>query len=234
MHAHLTFRAVRFALRGLASPLIRPWLAALVAGVATRLFMRHLAAAGAGLAILAGWAVLTMPGLLAWPPSALGRLPWAAVLLLAAVLLEPGWKIWPVRLGLAAVLAWWLRGTPVDAAGFAACVPVFFGLLAALSLAERMGEPAGGDPGWARAGAGFALAGALWAAGVSSHWVIAALVPAVAALVFVGLHQSRPSCWRERWSWSVQGRSWPRIAAGWRRSMPRRWRRSPSGCWRRA
>ncbi len=55
-----------------------------------------------------------------------------------------------------------------------------------MALAERLSRPAAGDPGWARAGAALALAGALWATGASTHWALASLVPAVAALALVG------------------------------------------------
>jgi len=92
-----------------------------------------------------------------------------------------------VRLGLAAALAWWLRGAPVSGAGISHCVPVFFGLLAGMALAERLARAGAGDPGWARAGGGLALGGALWATGASTHWVQAALVAATAALALVGL-----------------------------------------------
>jgi len=173
--------AARFALHAATHPLFRPLIAAVLAAAAVRLIRPGLAA---GVAVLTGWAALNSP-LFAWPLTPLGRLPGAALLLLGAAFLETRHKPWLVRLGLAAVLSWWLRGAPVSGAGISQCVPVFFGLLAGMALAERVSRPAAGDPGWAQVGAAAALAGALWVTGASTHWALAALVPAAAALVLI-------------------------------------------------
>jgi hypothetical protein len=179
--------AIRFAMHDAASPLFRPVLAALAAAGLIRLVRRDAAVFAAGIGVLAGWCALDAPALFAWPPSPLGRLPGACLLLLLAALAEGKYRPWMVRLGLAALLAWWLRGAPLHGEGLAQCVPVFFGLLLALFLAERLGQPGAGDSGWARTAAALALAGALWVAGAALHWAVAALAVAGAALVLVGL-----------------------------------------------
>jgi len=179
--------AARFALHAVTHPLFRPLIAALLAAGAVRLIRPGQPTVAAGLSVLAGWTAMNFSTLLAWPPTPLGRLPGAALLLLGAALLETRHKPWLIRLGLAIVLAWWLRGAPVSGPGMSQCVPVFFGLLAGMALAERVSRPAAGDPGWARVGAAAALAGALWATGASTHWALAAAVPAAAALVLTGL-----------------------------------------------
>jgi len=188
MHALLAhaLHAARFALHAATHPLFRPLIAALLAAAAVRLVRPGQAVLAAGLSVLAGWVAMIFPALFAWPPTPLGRLPGAAILLLGAALLERRHKPWLVRLGLAAILSWWLRGAPVSGAGISHCVPVFFGLLAGMALAELLSQPGAGDPGWARVGAASALAGALWVTGASTHWALAALVPAAAALVLTG------------------------------------------------
>jgi hypothetical protein len=189
MHALLAhaLHAVRFALHVATHPLFRPLIAAVLAAAAIRMARPGQAALAAGMSVLAGWSAMNFYVLFAWPQTPLGRLPGAALLLAGAVYLETRQPVWLVRLGLAAVLCWWLRGAPVSGAGIAHCVPVFFGLLAGMALGERLSRPASGDPGWARIGAGLALAGALWVTGASAHWALAALVPCAAALALLGL-----------------------------------------------
>lgn len=166
-------------------PLFRPLIAAGLAAGIIRAVRPAQGALAAGVAVLAGWAVMNA-SLFAWPTTPLGRLPGAGLLLLGASFLETSQPRWLVRLGLAVLLSWWLRGAPVSGAGISHCVPVFLGVLGGMALAERLSRPAAGDPGWARAGAALALAGALWATGASTHWALASLVPAVAALALVG------------------------------------------------
>lgn len=188
MHALLAhaYHALRFALHVASHPLFRPLIAAaLLAGI-IRLLRPGRATLAAGLAVLAGWAALN-PDALAWPPTPLGRLTGAALLLLGAAWLETRRPAWLVRLGLAAALSWWLRGAPLSGDAIAHCVPVVCGLLVGMALAERLTRAAAGDPGWARAGGALALAGALWVTGASTHWAQAALIPAAAAWALVGL-----------------------------------------------
>lgn len=188
MHALLAhaYHAVRFALHAAMHPLFRPLIAAAVTAGGIRLLRPGRAALAAGLAVLAGWAALN-PGLLAWPPTPLGRLTGAALLLLGAAALEERRRLWLIRLGLAAALSWWLRGAPLSGEGISHCVPVLCGLLAGMALAERLARAGAGDPGWARTGGAVALAGALWVTGASTHWALAALVPGAAALALVGV-----------------------------------------------
>jgi hypothetical protein len=188
MHALLAhaLHAVRFALHIATHPLFRPLIAAAVAAGILRAVRPGQAVLAAGVAVLAGWAAMNS-SLFTWPPTPLGRLPGAGLLLLGASVLETRQPRWLVRLGLTALLSWWLRGAPFSGAGISHCVPVFFGLLGGMALAERLSRPGAGDPGWARAGAALALAGALWVTGASTHWALASLVLAVVALTLVGL-----------------------------------------------
>jgi hypothetical protein len=189
MHALLAhaYHAIRFALHVATHPLFRPLIAAGLAAGLVRLLRPEQSVLAAGLAMLAGWAALNVDAIFTWPPTPLGRLTGAALLLLGATFLETSHRPWLVRLGLAIALSWWLRGAPISGAGISHCVPVFFGALAGMALAERLARAGPGDPGWTRAGGALALAGALWVTGASTHWALAAMVPAVAALALLGL-----------------------------------------------
>ncbi len=174
----------------LTSPLLRPILATLAITAALRAIRREKATMAAGIGITAGWAVMLWPALLAWPATPLARLPEAGLLLLAASMLEKKHRPWLIRITLAAILAWWLRAASWHGDIVAQCVPVFFGLWAAFAIAVRLARPAGGDPGWARTGAALALAGAFWATGAATHWIVASLVVAAASAALVGLPES--------------------------------------------
>jgi len=185
MHALLA-RVYHLSLRILLTPLWRPPVAAIVAGLLLRLLGPARAGMAACLAALAGWLALVLPASL-WPGAPLARLPGAALLLLAFTQLAPrasrrwAWLTLPLY---AIVQAWWLRGAPLTGAGIADTVPVFLGLLAAAALARRL---AARDTGWTGSAAAAALATSLYYSGGAVHWARAALVPACAALALLGL-----------------------------------------------
>jgi len=168
-------------------PSWRPPVAALVAGLLLRLLGRRRSALAAGLALLAGWLALTLPGPL-WPADPLARLPGLAILLLGYSLVAP-------RLGRFALLlfavacAWWLRGAPLGGAGLASVVPVILGLWAAMAIAVRLGRR---DTGWTGMAAAAALAAAIAVSGGAMHWARAALVPAFAGLALLGFDVVAP------------------------------------------
>jgi hypothetical protein len=171
----------------LLAPAWRPPAAAFLAGLALRLLGRGRAPLAAGLALLAGWLALTLPGPL-WPVDPLGRLPGLAVLVLAYTALAPRLR-WFAPLLLAAVAAWWLRGAPLGGAALASVVPVLLGLWAATAIALRLGRR---DQGWTNIAAAAALAAAIAVSGGAMHWARAALVPACAGLALLGLDAAVP------------------------------------------
>jgi alpha-1,6-mannosyltransferase len=168
-------------------PSWRPPVAAFVAGLLLRLLGRGRGALAAGLAVLAGWLALTLPGPL-WPVEPLARLPGLAVLLLAYSVLAP--RLGRFALVLFALLGgWWLRGAPLGGAALASVVPVFLGLWAAMAIALRVGRR---DTGWAGIAAAASLAAAIAVSGGAMHWARAALVPASAGLALLGLDAIAP------------------------------------------
>jgi hypothetical protein len=166
-------------------PAWRPPVAAFIVALALRLLGSRNARLAAGLAVLAGWLALTLPGPL-WPVSPVGRLPGLAVLLLAYGFLAP-------RLGRGAIplfalaAAWWLRGVPLEGAQLAGVVPVFLGLFAAMAIVRRLAQR---DTGYTGIAAAAALAASIALSGGAMHWARAALVPATAGLALLGLTEA--------------------------------------------
>ncbi len=191
MHALLAhaYHLAQHGLHILLLPLWRPPLATLGVAALGRVCgltrTRRGAIATAGLAILAGW-LLVAPGWTAWPLPPVARLPGLALILLAGTWTAAG-RTASVRLVqpiMAALAAWWLRGAPAGVTAILACLPVFLGLAAALPLARRLARS---DDGRGSAAAALVLAGGAMLAGAAIHWARAALVPAVAALVLLGV-----------------------------------------------
>ena len=176
--------------------LAAPLLAALVIAGGARLLGAATTATGAaltaGLAALAGWAMMSPQLLTLWPPPPAMRLPGLAVIVLTDAVLRarakaPGW----VLLCASALLsAWWLRGAPFTGAGLANCMPIFLGLAAAFPLARRLAK---GDSGWASIGAALALAGSLMVTGAAPIWWHAALVPAIIPATLLGIPAASPT-----------------------------------------
>ena len=106
----------------------------------------------------------------------------------AARAAEPRRRWWQ-RPALCLLLAWWLRGTPLQANAILNGMGLFLGLLLAWTIAERLAR---GDRGWSIVSSGLALAGSLQVAGVSPHWVWLAAVPTAAALTLLGVAEAMP------------------------------------------
>jgi hypothetical protein len=186
----LLAHAYHLALRILYAPLWRAPLATLLAAIILRLTLRRRPALLAPLGVLAGWMVLNLPGLTVWPHDPMQRLPGAAVILAVYLVAVPA-RLPRLTLPLlAAVLAWWLRGTPLGGAPLANTVPWALGLWAGLALARRL---AGADRGPATLAAAVALSGALYLAGAAAHWVHAAGVVAWVGLALLGIPEAVPA-----------------------------------------
>ncbi len=195
MHALLAhaYHLAQYGLHVLLLPLWRPPLATLAVGALGRVGVlarsRRGAALVAGFAVLAGW-MLIHPAWTAWPPPPVARLPGLALILLAEAWILRAARPHAGRLltpATAALAAWWLRGAPSDAGALLDCIPVFLGLAGALPLARRLAR---GDDGRGSAAAALLLAVGIMLAGASVHWARAAVVPAVAALVLLGVPET--------------------------------------------
>ena len=184
MHALLA-KFYHLGLRFLFTPLWRPPVAALLAGLILRLLGPGRAGLGACLAVLCGWLALVLPGNPFHPAGPVARLPVAAGLLTIFALLRgggslPPWLGYPLFL---TVAAWWLGGAPLTGNAVANLVPLLLGLFAAGTLARRL---AARDDGTATIAAAVALAASVQVAGGAAHWSRAALVPACAGLALFG------------------------------------------------
>ena len=213
MHAILArlYHAAEHALHILHWPIVQGLVAAVLVAGLGRLVSRPVLAAG--LAVLAGWLVITWPLVLAWPEPPLARLPGAAILLLlgggfaastapapargrkgtarkGAASKPKGSRRWWARPVLCLALAWWLRGAPFSGNAILNGMALFLGLLGAWPIADRLAR---NDRGWGIAAAAVALAGSLDVAGVSPHWVWVAAVPAGAALAMLGAVEAMPA-----------------------------------------
>jgi hypothetical protein len=173
-HLPYAARALQLAM----SPKWWPPLAAFLVAAVVRVAWPAQAAAGAGVAVVAGWFLLGYPSALFSFASPVGRLPAAALLLLAATLV-PRFLPLPV---LAAILAWVLRGLPLTGDGLALCVPVWLGLMAALALTRRQQPDL---PAVIAASA--ALTASFFLGRAAIHWSWAAAIPALAGLPLLGL-----------------------------------------------
>lgn len=178
---------------------VSPWhapLLALLVALAARLLghtagKARLRGTEAAFGLLAGWVLLTTPALhdltlhaVLAPTSEAGRLPIAALMILAASALmpaagKPGRTI-PLLLG--ALTGWWLAGAPAH--GDALVRGMAAAAVCALATLWSLRLLADGDA-WRSTAAAIALSAALLAAGAPEHWVEAALVAtgAVAALL---------------------------------------------------
>ncbi len=195
MHALLAhaYHLAQYGLHVLLLPLWRPPLATVGVAAACRLGgltrLRSGATLTACCAVLAGW-MLINPDWAAWPPPPVARLPGLALILLAGLSIRGATGPRTGRVpGLitAALAAWWMRGAPAGAAALLGCIPVFLGLAAALEAARRLARD---DDARGSAAAALVLAGAIMLAGASTHWARAAVVPAVASLVLLGVAEA--------------------------------------------
>jgi len=177
-------------LRILLTPLWRAPVVTLAAALVLRLTRRASAALAAPMAVFAGWLVLTFPDFSLLPHTPLQRLPGAALILALYVYARPTRFIPVILPALAALFAWWLRGTPLGGAPLAATVPWALGLWAALALARRLSAK---DTGPATVAAAASLAAALYHSGATSHWCHAAAVPAWAGIALLGLPEAVPA-----------------------------------------
>lgn len=158
------------------------FLVAVVALIAARLLrLPALGAAACGLGVAAGWAVLS--NLPAWPHTMADRLPELALLaLLFAYLAElPAFRGSPpaMALVLGVLSGWWLTGAPQSAPGLLHAAPGIAIVAAWTAAAAFLLVEA---DGWRVAAAAFALWAALHAIDAPTIWIVAALVPAGAAL----------------------------------------------------
>lgn len=165
--------------------------AALALALAAR-FLRIglLATAAGGVAVCAGWFVLT-DRLWATPPAPMVDLLGAFAVLallagLVSIWLGPGRLAWSGVLLVAVGGAWLLAGEPHELAALRANWPVNLGVAVGLALFARVFAPDAFDP-LHPALAGLTLAAALHVAGVPPLWTQLALVPAVAALAMFAL-----------------------------------------------
>lgn len=192
LHAHLA-QAYHLAQRLAASPLWRAPLAALLAAGLARLAGRGRLAPAlmAGLGVLAGWLAVVLPGPLWAPHAPVQRLAIAGlILLLAAWIAGRQRRLQGLgRFALAVLLAWWLRGAPLEGPGIANTVPWALGMWAALTIARRL---AAKDTGAATLAASGALAASLFWVGAPAHWWRAAAVPGVAGLALLGVPDAAP------------------------------------------
>ena len=138
------------------------------------------------LAVLAGWLAVQHPQFSVLPAHPVDRLPGLAVTLFVWAWLAPRAERAALP-ALAAASSWWISGAPLTLLGLAMCVPAFLGVWAALASTRYLATRA---RVMACIFAAAALAADLSMAGAAPHWAFAALVPAYAGLVLVGLPEA--------------------------------------------